>query len=331
MQLSLYRRLVGLVLLLFISLSDALGQTTFQGMVQIFGNEEGAALVTSKQWTPITKTLYTYIRDLFPAPVVSGTVREYFIVIRKADDVYNCAIAGPHFRFWFEQLGKAGHEFTPSLDWGSVNAGTVQWIKIPNNIDQVYAVASRDGTGTPNYQDYYFRLDARMPDGCQERAMKVYSIFVAAIDKVGGASAPISLNNDPVAAEIPRFVTGGVGGTIVTYQGNVGVGTNTPQSKLAINGTITATKVRVTQTGWSDFVFKENYPLRSLAEVESFIKTNQHLPDIPSEKEVTANGNDLGEMDKKLLQKIEELTLYLIDLKKENEAMKLRLEKLEKK
>lgn len=98
-----------------------------------------------------------------------------------------------------------------------------------------------------------------------------------------------------------------------------------------MNGTITATKVKATQTGWSDFVFKENYPLRPLSDVEAFIKTNQHLPDIPSGKEVVANGKDLGEMDKKLLQKIEELTLYLIDLKKENTAMKARLDKLEKK
>ncbi|MCV9387482.1 hypothetical protein [Reichenbachiella ulvae] len=71
-------------------------------------------------------------------------------------------------------------------------------------------------------------------------------------------------------------------------------------------------------TGWSDFVFFDNYNLRSLDETEQFIQENQHLPDIPSEAEVTANGINLGEMDAKLLQKIEELTLHMIEMNKQN-------------
>jgi hypothetical protein len=109
---------------------------------------------------------------------------------------------------------------------------------------------------------------------------------------------------------------------VLTNAGNVGIGTVNPQSLLAVNGTITSKEVNVTLTGWSDYVFHTSYNLRPLSQVESFIKENKHLPEIPSAKEVEANGVNLGEMDALLLKKIEELTLYMIEMKKENEEMK---------
>lgn len=104
--------------------------------------------------------------------------------------------------------------------------------------------------------------------------------------------------------------------------GNVGIGTNNPGSKLAVNGKIDCKEVEVTLTGWPDFVFADDYKLRTLTEVEKFIIENNHLPDVPSEKEVLENGVNVGEMHSTLLRKIEELTLYMIELKKENEEMK---------
>ncbi|MDR6568840.1 hypothetical protein [Chitinophaga ginsengisegetis] len=117
----------------------------------------------------------------------------------------------------------------------------------------------------------------------------------------------------------------------VRGDGNVGIGTNAPQAKLAVKGDIFAQKVKVTQSGWADFVFHPDYELPSLQEVERFIKVNKHLPEIPSEKEVEKEGLDVGEMNKKLLQKIEELTLYIIDLKKESVEQRRELEKLKDK
>jgi hypothetical protein len=82
-------------------------------------------------------------------------------------------------------------------------------------------------------------------------------------------------------------------------------------------------KVAVKNTmDWSDFVFSKNYKLKSLDEVETYIFKNNHLPDIPSAEEVVANGIDVQKMDAKLLQKIEELTLYMIELKKEIDILK---------
>jgi len=112
--------------------------------------------------------------------------------------------------------------------------------------------------------------------------------------------------------------------------GNVGIGTTDPSYKLAVNGNIGCKEVEVTLTGWSDYVFASDYNLRSLQEVESYIKENHHLPDVPSEKEVLKNGVNVGEMNSTLLRKIEELTLYMIELKKENEQMKAQIEELMK-
>ncbi|MEN2403087.1 hypothetical protein GKZ90_0025090 [Flavobacterium sp. MC2016-06] len=103
--------------------------------------------------------------------------------------------------------------------------------------------------------------------------------------------------------------------SLVFYGGNVGIGISNPDTKLAVNGTIHSKEVKVDMNGWSDFVFKKEYDLPTLEEVEKHINEKGHLENIPSEEEVLKNGINLGEMDAKLLQKIEELTLYMIEMK----------------
>ncbi len=105
---------------------------------------------------------------------------------------------------------------------------------------------------------------------------------------------------------------------VMTFQygtGRVGIGTSDPTHTLSVNGTIRSKEV-IVNTGWSDFVFEDDYNLMSLNNLELFIEKNNHLPDIPSAQDVEENGISLGNMDAKLLQKIEELTLYTIQQQK---------------
>lgn len=107
---------------------------------------------------------------------------------------------------------------------------------------------------------------------------------------------------------------------VISHDGNVGIGTASPQAKLAVNGDIFSRRVKVTLTGWADFVFEPEYKLPALSELETYIKANKHLPEVPSAAEVTKDGLDVGEMNKILLQKIEELTLHLIEQDKRSSA-----------
>ncbi|RDC58446.1 hypothetical protein DU508_00105 [Pedobacter chinensis] len=113
--------------------------------------------------------------------------------------------------------------------------------------------------------------------------------------------------------------------------GNVGIGTTAPTEKLAVNGKIRAKEIKVETSNWPDYVFEEGYDVGKLEELESYIKKYKHLPGMPSAKAVESEGVELGEMNKLLVEKIEELTLHIIEIKKENEQVKSRLYLLERK
>ena len=118
--------------------------------------------------------------------------------------------------------------------------------------------------------------------------------------------------------------------TILT-NGNVGIGTSNPTSKLTVAGNINSREVKVTVDAGADFVFENNYNLPSLDAVDKFIKENKHLPEIASADEMKKEGINLSEMNIKLLQKIEEMTLYMIEQNKKIIDLENRLEKVEKK
>jgi len=104
--------------------------------------------------------------------------------------------------------------------------------------------------------------------------------------------------------------------------GFVGIGTTDPKARLSVNGDVYAKKVRVTPDEWADYVFEPSYVLPSLQELEGYIREHKHLPEIPSAKEVSEQGLDVGLNQAKLLKKIEEMTLYLIEQEKRLAAQK---------
>jgi len=119
-------------------------------------------------------------------------------------------------------------------------------------------------------------------------------------------------------------------GLSVAPSGFVGIGTASPDQKLTVKGIVHAQEVRVDlSVPGPDYVFERNYKLPTLEEIKSYVDQNKHLPEVRSAAEMEKNGIQLGEMNMLLLKKVEELTLYVIELKKENEGVKIRLNRIE--
>ena len=145
--------------------------------------------------------------------------------------------------------------------------------------------------------------------------------------RMGGTSAGIGT----FSPTNMRIFAGGFSRIFISEAtGNVGIGTDNPTYKLSVLGNIHCTEA-VVETGWADYVFEENYKLPLLSEVEKFILQYKHLPNIPSAKEVKTNGLNLGDTQKRMMEKIEELTLYLIENTKQLELLKKKIATMENK
>ena len=386
------------------------GQVEYNA-IQIYGHEEGAAVITLSQWQVVSKTLYTSMAGFFDQPVPAGHTREYYVGIRKADNINDCSIPGSKFRFWFTWNEIAGHEFNVGRDWGLLDEGTMGWIKVPTINEQA---TTRGITSTK-----YWRLEAKIPSSCPGSTMKIFGIWLKALDIPGGSSPAVALNNDG-AATLPDYRLGGPGGYLTVNQeqlevfgtggiqltasnssddymliqpnidvsalnpgmstisaritnrhlghlvvdigandgadsfairtdsnldgqvdklalivkpsGNVLVGKTSqsnPNYTLDIGGKVRADEVVVNTTG-ADYVFEEGYDLKTLQEVENFIRENGHLPGIPSAAAMQKEGMAVGELNTKLLEKVEELMLYLLSQQRIIDNHVLRLDSLER-
>ena len=155
-----------------------------------------------------------------------------------------------------------------------------------------------------------------------------YSFTVSALDAAGNESE----QSTSVSVTTDTTTGGGSSGSSVwtesgstaSYTGEVAIGTSAVPSgyKLAVDGNIRTREIRVDQDTWPDYVFEEGYNLPTLDEIQKHIQEKGHLPNIPSAKEVKLNGMAVGVMNKLLLEKIEELTLYILGQQKEIDQLK---------
>ena len=181
--------------------------------------------------------------------------------------------------------------------------GSVRFAGLGNDNTQSRVVVS-DAGGNLSYRDIA-TLSAALPAGWNFGGNTVGTLkTIGTVD-----------NND-----LP-FITNNTEQMRITAGGNVGIGISNPTARLGVNGDVMAKKVKVTPNGWPDYVFDSAYKLPALEEVEHYIKANKHLPDMVSATQVQQESLDLGESQAAQLKKIEELTLYMIELNRKIETL----------
>ena len=222
---------------------------------------------------------------------------------------------------WMEETvtwGNHGGNFTPestSLNLPGNKNGDVKKWDVTSDVQKMFAgtyanngwIFSRTGT---QKQTWNFHSS----EAAQNLKPKLEITYSVSGDCTEPPSAPSVWKEDKSKNTI----------SLKNSDYNLGIGTpSTGGHKLAVEGSIGAREVKVETKSWADFVFEAGYNLPTLTEVEKHIKEKGHLKDIPSAKEIETNGVLLGEMDAKLLRKIEELTLYTIEREKEIQRLKI--------
>ena len=177
------------------------------------------------------------------------------------------------------------------------------WQDITGTSNGLYLIIWLRGAATYNYHSNY----------PQTPLFTNSSLTIEGVSYPSKAQTESYVNPSGISLARNIWVTGSQSNY---FKSNVGIGTSNPKKLLDVAGTIHAQNIEVDLTGWSDFVFDTDYKLPSLKEVEAHIQEYKHLPNIPSEKQVKEEGINIGEMQAKLLQKIEELTLYVIQQEK---------------
>lgn len=214
----------------------------------------------------------------------------------------------------FEAMGGGGGNNTAIIAYvqdGTTNTGISAGV-IANLGQTGYGIyASASGSGT-NYAGYF--------------SGKTYVSDKLLIGTTS-ATAKLNVQNSDLNLSAFKVYTNGANRLVVDGSGRVMIGTSTPANgyALSVKGKIMCDELKVElSSSWPDYVFAKDYKLLSLEEVESHINEFNHLPGIPAAAEMEANGVSVGEMQTKLVEKVEELTLYVIQLKKEIDTLKQR-------
>lgn len=263
----------------------------------------------SKQFTALPKTDYEF----------DGFIIDNNNTTKIGDNPYTLTnvTSNKTIQATFKSLSSSQFTITPSVDdslKGTITPAVPQVVHSGNSIQ---FIAQADST----HQFDYFLLD-----GNQIIEINPYTI----------TNVHANMTIKAVFKDLGTFSSKVSGSEVNMYynKGNVAIGTaNIPLGyKFVVAGKVITEEVVVKLSdSWPDYVFNPQYTLTPLNEVENYINENKHLPEIPSASEIAEKGAALGDIQSKLLKKIEELTLYLIELKKENSEMKDRIKNLESK
>lgn len=218
-------------------------------------------------------------------------------------------------------IGGGSNQFNTSTEIRFATASTTTNLGT-NNVDNVKMVINSSGNigiGTPSPKQK-LHVEGRVHLGVHESGSGAWYQSTSGSNWFAGLNGS---NKWRVYKDGNKLV--------IDENGNVGIGTEDPISKLSVNGGIRAKEVKVlAEISVPDYVFEPDFDLRTLKETKEYITKNKHLPEIPSATEIGKNGFDLGDMNMRLLKKIEELTLYQIDLLEKLEKQNNRLLEVEK-
>jgi hypothetical protein len=274
-----------------------------------FGNSDAMQQTSVLSWTPTSATTGKVGINMSPGTNtldVSGNIGTSAMLVSSA---YNAAqirlnssgtyygkIGNPSAQVWSLGYGDDLTGISPVLNWA------------PNGY-----VGVGVGTTAPSAKFHINQTGGGWADGIR---MSLSGNSWDLVADNGGGRFVITRNQNMLNG-------------LIIDNGNVGIGTSIADFKLTVNGKIKAEELQIIVDVPADYVFAPEYKLMSLSEVSRYVSENNHLPNVPAAAEIKENGWQVGEMSNALLEKVEELTLYLIQLSQENENLKARLEKLE--
>ncbi|WP_412465582.1 hypothetical protein [Pedobacter sp. KLB.chiD] len=219
-------------------------------------------------------------------------------------------IGGQHTEFEYTYKHTTAH--TPSLVSGRIQFINSQNFSIQEHHSMGYARWLQPQFALLNFGGES-QIWVKAAPSADMGIFKVNNILAGSLEL--GSTSDDNLNDNGAIVTIYNKIRDNAHtyvGNLNVMDGNVGIGTDLPSERLVVNGKIKANEIRVDGQGAPDYVFEKEYKLGTLNELENYIKKNKHLPEIPSAAEFERDGMAIGEMNKLLLKKIEELTLHLI-------------------
>jgi len=199
---------------------------------------------------------------------------------------------------------------------------------IPNGV-----VITSNTTNATASEKAVLELHSKNAQSVLDIEATTWGSYIGTLTNVGlGTTLPLYIQQQGGYVQFGDFNSQAPKITNFNINGAVGIGTtNTHGYKLAVNGSMVATSVEIlAYANWPDYVFDKKYKLRTLRETETYISNHKHLPEVPSQEEVDKKGINVAEMNATLLKKVEELTIYMIEMQKQLDATNIELDRLKK-